>query len=335
MSNSIHDTVAVFFGFDERFSPYAYVSLSSLISHCNPNRKYEIHILYTDLSEKTGNLFRSLSKDNVTVFLDDISDRVSDVMKDLPIRDYYSVSTYFRIIIAESFPQYDKALYIDSDTVIEDDVSKLFDTKLGSRLVGGVKEAVMAYYRECGDYAKKVVGVKASRYFNAEVILINSKAWREEKVLEKFIELSSFYDFRIAQDQDYLNVICKDRVYYLSRKWNMECIHGWNIPEGKMGIIHFAFAPKPWHDAASPYSTHFWKYAQLTPLYSKIKQGFAKYTDTQLRIEKETASKVIEGCLEEIDRPDNYLKRLAMAKKRKNSETNGVSLPERPIKALA
>ena len=310
MSNKLTNPVPVFFGFDERFAPYAYVSIYSMIQNANKNRNYHIHILHTDLSKETIKNFKSLSNSYTSIFIDNVEDDVKDIVKDLPVRDYYSVSTYFRIVIAKKFPEYDKAIYIDSDTAILDDVSKLYDINIGKKLVAAVPEAVMAHYKECGEYAEKVVGVKFKRYFNAGMIVINCKEWRNQNVLNKFVKLSSFYDFTIAQDQDYLNVICKDKVYYLPRKWNMECIHPWKISESKRGIIHYAFAPKPWHDASTPYADYFWKYALNTPYYMQIKKIFADYSVEQLEVEKNVAVQVIKGCIEEINKPDNFLKKL-------------------------
>ena len=308
MSKKKINPVPVFFGFDERFKPYAYVAISSLVKNCDPGRTYDIHLLHTDLTEETIKTFKTLENDYIKIIADDVSDVVNDIVANLPIRDYYSASTYFRIVIADKFPQYDKALYIDSDTCIVGDVSELFDTKLKKKLVGGVRDAVTKI-KPAGMYAKKVIGVKAKRYFNAGVILINSKQWRKEKLLDQFVALASFYDFTVAQDQDYLNVLCRHRVKRLKRRWNMEALHTWKIKEKKHGIIHYAFCAKPWHDNTVPYANYFWEYAKGTPYFMDIKKVFSEHTMEQLEQDNKVGEKVFEACIEEVNRDDNYMKR--------------------------
>ena len=51
---------------------------------------------------------------------------------------------------------------------------------------------------------------------------MNCKVFREENLLQKFIQLLNTYTFVVAQDQDYLNIICKDQVLWLDASWNTE-----------------------------------------------------------------------------------------------------------------
>ena len=55
---------------------------------------------------------------DVTSYLNSISDK-------LPLRHYYSKTTYYRLFIAEMFPEYDKAIYVDSDLVIQGDIPRI------------------------------------------------------------------------------------------------------------------------------------------------------------------------------------------------------------------
>ena len=49
---------------------------------------------------------------------------------------------------------------------------------------------------------------------------MNCKVFREENLLQKFIQPLNTYTFVVAQDQDYLNIICKDQVLWLDASWN-------------------------------------------------------------------------------------------------------------------
>ena len=57
-------------------------------------------------------------------------------------------------------------------------------------------------------------------------MLINSAKFREKTVLKKFIHYLWEYEFIVTQDEDYLNLICKDQVFWLDQKWNTELTEG-------------------------------------------------------------------------------------------------------------
>jgi lipopolysaccharide biosynthesis glycosyltransferase len=256
----------------------------------------------------------SMAKPNVSIQFDDVSELIGQIVASLPIRDYYSPSTYFRFVIASHFPQYNKALYIDSDTVIVDDVAKLYDAPIGNSYVGAVPEAVMSTIKDAGDYAERVLGINRYKYFNAGMLVINCKQWREHDVLGQFLVLIGYYNFVVAQDQDYLNVICKNKVHYLPRRWNMETIKSWNIDRKKLGIVHFAFAAKPWQDINCYYSDIFWKYASTLPVYMGIKAAFAEITPEKLKSIERVVDSVCQTCRDEIARHDNFLRRVESKK---------------------
>ncbi|MDY6393142.1 MAG: glycosyltransferase family 8 protein [Bacilli bacterium] len=313
MSNSNSkpsNVVPVFFGCDQRFTPYLMACLASMLDHVSARRKYSVHILHTDINEATQKMICDMAKPNVTIEFNDVSELINDILCDLPIRDYYSPSTYFRFVIASHFRQYDKALYIDADTVIVDDVAKLYDTQIGNNYVGAVPEAVMANMKDAGDYAELVLGINRFRYFNAGMLVINCKQWREHDVLGQFLVLIGYYNFVVAQDQDYLNVICKNKVRYLPRRWNMETIKNWRIDRNHLGIVHFAFAAKPWQDINCYYGDIFWKYASKLPVYMEIKAAFAGITNEKLESIKAVGESVCAICRQEIARQDNFIHRV-------------------------
>ena len=58
-------------------------------------------------------------------------------------------------------------------------------------------------------------------YINSGVLLLNMKAFREEHFTEHFLNVMNKHYFAcIAPDQDYLNMICRDRILYLDETWN-------------------------------------------------------------------------------------------------------------------
>ena len=78
-------------------------------------------------------------------------------------------------------------------------------------------------------------------------MLINNKEWRSHKVLNRFMGLLNQYDFLVTQDEDYLNLICKDHVLFLDQKWNYETMFELPCLENEVGVFHYIMFEKPWH----------------------------------------------------------------------------------------
>lgn len=62
---------------------------------------------------------------------------------------HWSIAAYYRILIPFLFPYDKKVLYLDSDVIALDDVSKIIDVDLENKQIG----AVIDYDTEC--YTKK------------------------------------------------------------------------------------------------------------------------------------------------------------------------------------
>ena len=316
MNNTVNRKrpIPVFFGCDERYVKFMAVALTSLIDNASARRNYEIHILHTDISEASMKTIKAMEKPNISISFDNVTEYLKDLVSQLPVRDYYSLSTYFRFVIANNYPQYDKAIYVDSDTVIVTDIAKLFDINIGNKYVAAVTDAVVSTVPVASAYVSQTLGVPAARYFNAGMIVINSYQWRKHNVLGQFVTLVGFYNFAVAQDQDYLNVICKGKTYPLSKRWNCQCLKKWNIFPQDLGIIHYNFGAKPWHDINCLYGEYFWKYASRSPYYMEIKAEFASVTPEALEFEKTVGGKVIAMCQEELDNKNNFFARISRKK---------------------
>ena len=116
-------TVPVFFTADEGYVPFLSVALTSLISHTDTsgNTRYRIIIVGKGLSEESKTNLTNMATGNVDIELypmdADYIDSVSDD-KNMLRADYITMTIYFRLFIPEMFPDIDKAIYLDSDTVI-------------------------------------------------------------------------------------------------------------------------------------------------------------------------------------------------------------------------
>ena len=198
--------IPIFYACDDNFVKYTIISAKSLIENASKDYFYKIMVLNTNVSEEMKNKAYTLNCDNASVEFVNVTSYLDSIKEKLPIRDYYSKTTYFRLFIAEMYPELDKAIYIDSDTIVLGDISKFYNTDLGDNYVGACNEQAMLQVNTYGDYVEQVVGIKRDKYFNAGHLLINCKQFRQVHILDSFIKLLGVYNFVVVQDEDYLNL---------------------------------------------------------------------------------------------------------------------------------
>lgn len=302
--------VPIFYACDDAFVKFTIISIRSMLENASPDRFYRFHILITDVSERSRRVAKELERENAEIIFEDVTSYLTAIEKKLPLRDYYSKTTYYRLFIADMFPQYDKAIYIDSDTVVLGDISELYDTDLKDNYVGAVTERVMTDIDVYGRYVEQVLGIDRYAYFNAGLLLLNCKQFRKNDLLKKFGDLLSVYNFVVTQDEDYLNLMCKDRVLHLDRKWNTEILPQFEIDPAKVAIFHYIMVSKPWHYPDCRFGEYFWKYAEKTEFYQELREASLSYSDEEKQRDIDCGNNLALLAEREIAREDNYLKTL-------------------------
>jgi len=302
--------IPIFYACDDNFVKYTIVSLQSMIENASSAYQYQIHVLNTFITEEMKSRLLALENENFKISFEDVSDKLAEITDKLPIRDYYSKTTYYRLFIAELFPEYKKAIYIDSDTIVQGDISELYHTDIGDCYVGACHEQAMVQVDEYGTYVEKVMGISRHNFFNAGLLLMNCEQFRNKSILNQFIHYLHIYDFVVTQDEDYLNLICKDHVYWLDLRWNTEIFGNIPYPIEEAKILHYIMTSKPWHYGDCRHGDIFWKYAAKTSVYDEIKAVLEVYTDEERETDRISGEKLLALAIKETNREDNYLNRL-------------------------
>ncbi len=318
MSNQV---IPIFYACDDNFVKYTIVSLRSMMENASKGNQYKVYILNTDISGRMKKIMYDMAGGDFEVRFVDVSHMIESIKDRLPIRDYYSKTTYFRLFIAEMFPEYQKAVYIDSDTVVLGDIAEFYNHELGDCWLGGAHEQAMVQIDEYGTYVEECVGVERDNYFNAGVILINCEQFRRQRVLEQFIQHLHEYDFVVTQDEDYLNLICHNHVLWLDSKWNMEVFGEIPVAEPEFKILHFIMVSKPWHFSDCRYREYFWKYAEMTDVYEEIAAVLDAYTDEERAEDLASCDRLLQTAVDETNRDDNYLKMVRSGKLSRDNES--------------
>lgn len=337
MENNL-DVIPIFFAIDDGYVPFLAVALESLIENSSKQYYYSIKVLYTNISEENKKKINKYKRENVNIEFVDLNYYIEKVKDKLYTRDYYTNTTYFRLFIANLYPQYNKAIYLDSDIVVLGDIAELYNQDIGDNLVAAAPDDVIQTIKVFQEYAEKVVGVADYRnYFNAGILLMNLDEFRKFDFQDKFLYLLETIKFTVAQDQDYLNRLCKGKVKIIDKAWDKMPVANDDFDDKDLKIIHYNLADKPWHYDNIRYKDYFWKYAKKTEYYNeicKIKENYSeeeRFRDMQqFKTLKDLAQKEAD-CVgddrsyrREVQTIEKSKDRLEVLKKIKELEENGI-----------
>ena len=130
---------------------------------------------------------------------------------------------------------------------------------------------------------------------------MNLDELRKFKFQDKFLYLLSKVKFSVAQDQDYLNRLCKGRVKLIENTWDRMPIGGDTVKREDLHLIHYNLAFKPWHFEDILYKEYFWKYAQQTEFFDIIQSIKENYTEEEKFKDMESDKKLRELAQKECD----------------------------------
>ena len=298
--------IPVFYAVDKNYLPFMAVAIASIKKYIKAENNYKIHVLYTgDLGDRLSDVL-AMQTENLTFEFTDVSKEIAEIESMLHCRDYYTNAIYYRLFIPDLFPQYDKAIYLDSDTVLLADIAELFQKDIGENLIGAVNDEAVINVPAFCEYTEKALAIAPETYFNSGVIVLNTKKMREMDFCNVFKEVLSSYDFIVAPDQDCLNLICKDKVYYYGVEWNKLPIGG--KADALPKLIHFNLTMKPWNYNGILYEEYFWAYAKETTFYEDIIRIKNAFTPEMAKRDEEGGKALIALAQSEADNPNNYIR---------------------------
>ena len=293
--------VPVVFAADDNYVSQLTTTVYSAMKNADPSYFYDVVVLQRNIAWDKQERLRDFFKQFPNMSL-----RFTNVERELSGHDlstnnaHISIETYYRFLIQKLLPFYDKVLYLDSDIVINGDIAKLYNTDLQGKLLGAIRDIdflanLNVKHGKRMGYAKNVLKMKNPYdYFQAGVLVLNTKAMRERYTIRQWLTYASNPAF-IYNDQDVLNAHCEGEVLYLPWEWNVvhDCggrvgnlfvqapndiydayMRSRNNPQ----IIHYAGFQKPWTDPDCDFASIYWRYARETPFYERLLKRVVKAT---------------------------------------------------------
>ena len=308
MEKKYKQKIPICFATDDNYVPFLTVAIASLLDNSSKENFYKIYVLTSHLTEENMNSILKMATENSAIKFVQLSKELDKVQDMFHLRDYYSKETYYRIFIPNLFPQYEKVLYLDCDITVLADVSELYNTQIHGYYVGAVQEEVMQTFEVFGNYVEKADGINRKNYFNAGILLINCRRWRNKLIAERFVDLLNRYKFRVVQDEDYLNVLCKDNIKWLPLGWNKTSYKNEAFDDKDLKIIHWKINWRPWKYKDVLYEEYFWKYAKMTDFYDKLIQMRDSRTEEDFKKDELLMENLSKMAQEDADDPNNYFR---------------------------
>ena len=284
------NNVAIAVAANDYFIPYCATFLKSMAEHSNSDKNYDILLLSQDVSDiNVKNVKKMLSAwKNISLRVLDPSVLIDQYT--FHIEGHFSKETYYRLVLPELLPNYDKVLYLDSDMIAMDDVAKIYDEDIDGYLLAACHDADTAglyngYRKDKKEYTDKILKLKEPyQYFQAGVLLLNLKEFRKRYTTKQVLDFAVSEKWQLL-DQDILNKLCEGAVKYIDMSWNvMVDFAGIRInqiialaprwlnemyQEARKNpkIIHYAGPQKPWFEPEMDFGMQFWECARGTAYY--------------------------------------------------------------------
>ena len=273
------NTIPIVFCFDNNLVKPACVCLSSLLMSANEDTFYDIFILHSQAEHlnrenlnKVPQYFKNCRIQYRTV--DNTFDKAFEIRG-------ITTPAYYRLLIPELIPEYDKVLYSDVDVIFRSDLSCFYNTDMEGYYMAGV-DSLAGLQPELVKYYNDTVGTGPEGIIYSGNLIINSKLILKDDVIPRFKELAK--NKYMFQDMDVLNIACRGKIKYLPpafclttyiSEYNVyrreELNKVWNAKEidkaFSQGIVHFN-GKKPWKDVCINFDI-WWEYYRRSPFFEE------------------------------------------------------------------
>ena len=200
-----------------------------------------------------------------------------------------------RLLLDKLLPEkISKILYLDGDTIVRGSLKELWNLDMKGSVIGASIEPTIDKNR------KNSLGLSGLPYYNAGVLLVDLKRWRNEMTGKRIIDFYKKNNGRLfANDQDAINGALKGEILTISPKYNFYNIfYQYNYrflnklcdfsyinkdvfidAYYNPVIIHYLGEERPWRIGNKhKYREDYIKYLNLTPWKGKnFENGWGTY----------------------------------------------------------
>lgn len=268
-----HKKVIVFSS-DDKYAQHTGVAICSLLENTKTPEAIDIYIINFGISdENKHHLERLTSRYHTGIHYFSIEQQL---LKNVQVqnRDHISKAAFGKFMIPELLSQEKKAIFLDSDVIVLDDIDTMYQTDISGYLIGAVMNPFFTRHKTLGL-------ASPSSYFNSGVLLLNLEKLRAFAAADKVLHFLENHKDKISgAEQDALNAVFREQWYGLHPRWNLQTAIFKNLDKAKgiyekevldealqnPAIIHYSSSSKPWQFTnIHPLKHYYQHYLEKTP----------------------------------------------------------------------
>lgn len=253
------ETIHIVTAANDKYARPLAVMLTSLLENKKSKNPLIVYVIERNLSAINKRLLiHSVSRYRTRIIFLTINESLYQNFK---VSSYFTKEMYYRISIPSLLNQsVQKAIYLDCDTIVKDDITKLWNININKYEVGAVQDIGNVTWK------KELSIPERAGYFNSGVLLMNLKKWRINGTSKKVQQYIKMHSAKLRlMDQDALNAVLYGKWLRLHPRWNFQ-IHRRTHKNFNPAIIHYTGIYKPWNSNPR-YKKEYDKYSRMTPWF--------------------------------------------------------------------
>ena len=261
---------------DDKYMIHTSVVIASVLCNSKSRDHFYFYILSSGISRKNQERVEKLRKiRDFSIFYPKLNFDKLEVFKKVKRSQWVPIDTFSRLLMPDILSNVDKAIFLDSDLVVMQDIAALYAINVDDCWIAGVEDL---NYR---GLVKMLGYPNCYTYINSGVYVMNLKAMRENHYYEHMIQVvEKEYPKYTVAEQCVLNSAFHEHIKLIPHKWNMYHIFlhrpwyvfqpydltAWHDGFRNPAIVHFVGPDKPWsYDSQHPYKQQYIKYLKRTP----------------------------------------------------------------------
>lgn len=196
------NVLPIVFSVDNNYILPFSVAIKSLKDKCK--KKCIIYVFFEKLTEENKEKIFAFNDNKTEIRFICLEEYIKNY--NLYVKYHFTIAMYFRFFIPKILCEYEKVLYLDCDILVRNDFSTLFGLDISEKCIAGVRD----------------VGMEDEEYINSGVLLFNVKKCQEYGFTEKCLNYVEEHTDLHAPDQDAINAVCRNYIYYLGFGYNLQ-----------------------------------------------------------------------------------------------------------------
>ncbi|MBR5154550.1 MAG: glycosyltransferase family 8 protein [Alphaproteobacteria bacterium] len=212
--NVFNKSVNIAYYTDANYLPYMMTSLYSAIKNKNKDSIYNVYVVAKDFNDSSRQKLNLMASKDVMINIVEAREKTLDYNH---LGRFSSFRTAMqKIFISDYLKDVDKVLYLDADTLVQQDLTQLYNKDISGKYLAATKDGLMYQFPE----HITEIGLDWRRfYFNSGVMLLNLKQMRTDNIVSRAIRYFNSNQ-EVFGDQDILNVVVGEKLAPLSYLYN-------------------------------------------------------------------------------------------------------------------